>query len=275
VHSHILEWTEKHRAKATYGWYRERLQWFLRSLPTALTVGQLRPFHLQNWLDARPGWSDGHRRGCITAVQRAFHWATRMGYIDRSPVEQIEKPTAGKRETLISQKLYETLLSLVRDQEFRELIEVSWETGCRPQESLRIESRHVDLRNARWVFVPTEAKVKTRPRIVYLTDTAFAITKRRMLKWPEGPIFRNTDGRPWTRHAVSCRFGRLQKKLGVKLCLYALRHTWVNRLLTSGVDALTVAILAGHADPSTLARTYQHLSHEPSYLRDALKRLTA
>ena len=226
-------------------------------------------------LDANPDWSNGHKRGCIIAVQRAFHWASRMGYIDRSPVDQIEKPRAGKRETVVSEELYQALLALVRDGDFQDLLEVSWETGCRPQESLRVEARHVDLQNGRWVYEPRESKVRSRPRIVYLTNTALAITKRRMLKWPEGPIFRNTRGRPWTRHSVSCRFGRLKKRLGMRLCLYVFRHTWMNRLLTSGVDVLTVAILAGHTDPSTLARTYQHLSHNPTYLRDALNRLRA
>ena len=38
---------------------------------------------------------------------------------------------------------------------------------------------------------------------------------------------------------------RLAEKLAPKFCLYNIRHTWMNRLLTSGVDALTVAILAG------------------------------
>ena len=40
------------------------------------------------------------------------------------------------------------------------------------------------------------------------------------------------------------------KALGPKFCLYDLRHTWMNRLLTKGVDAPTVAFLAGHSDPS-------------------------
>jgi hypothetical protein len=46
----------------------------------------------------------------------------------------------------------------------------------------------------------------------------------------------------------------------------------MNRLLTSGVDALTVAILAGHCDVSTLAKTYQHLSQNPQYLLDQARR---
>jgi integrase len=165
----FLEWTRNHRAEATYGWYRERLQCFLHSLPESIAVGQLKPLHVQNWLDARPDWSDGHKRGCITAVQRAFGWATKMGYIDRSPIAHIEKPSAGKREILVSDDLYHRLLGLVRDQDFQDLLEVSWETGCRPQESLRVESRHVDLQKGRWVFEPREAKVKTRPRIVWPT----------------------------------------------------------------------------------------------------------
>ena len=48
--------------------------------------------------------------------------------------------------------------------------------------------------------------------------------------------------------------------------LYALRHVWAMRALESGLDVLTVAILMGHSDPSTLARVYQHLSHSPEHL---------
>lgn len=47
---------------------------------------------------------------------------------------------------------------------------------------------------------------------------------------------------------------------------YVLRHFWATIALKSGVDALTVATLMGHKDPSTPARTYQHLSHAPEHL---------
>ena len=55
-------------------------------------------------------------------------------------------------------------------------------------------------------------------------------------------------------------------KIVPKYSLYALRHTWMNRLLTKGVDALTVAFLAGHSDPSTLAKVYAHLTQNPAYM---------
>ncbi len=77
----FLDWTQKDRAERTYDWYRERLQWFVSFIPAALTVSQLKPFHVQNWIDGKE-CSDGHKRGCVTAVMRSMNWSAKMGYID-------------------------------------------------------------------------------------------------------------------------------------------------------------------------------------------------
>jgi integrase len=69
--------------------------------------------------------------------------------------------------------------------------------------------------------------------------------------------------------------GILARKLGPKRCLYHLRHSWLDRALKSGVDALTAAILMGHRDPGTIAKTYQHLSQSPDYLRGAVERTSS
>ncbi|MCB0337346.1 MAG: tyrosine-type recombinase/integrase, partial [Bdellovibrionales bacterium] len=194
-----------------------------------------------------------------------------------------------------------------------------------PQESLRVENRHVDLNHNRWVFPQSEAKCKKGPRIVYLTDEALAVTKRLYEpKRPHQRLFRNSADRPWTTEAINCFFDRLQERMGKqalkdagyevppkeidrmiaklnptclvkgtlhtkskaelkaeakrkllrtkarsaapRYCLYALRHSWATNALKAGVDALTVAILMGHRDPSMLARTYQHLGHSPEHM---------
>ena len=87
---------------------------------------------------------------------------------------------------------------------FYDLIVTTWETGCRPQESLRLEARHVDLKNQRWVFPKSESKNKQLSRVVYLTDTAMTISRALMTKYPEGPLFRNSRSMPWTNYAVQC-----------------------------------------------------------------------
>jgi integrase len=270
----FLDWCEKHRAPDTYEWYKSRLQLFVKTIPPDLRTTALRPFHVQQWIDSYTELSSGSKRNHCRAAQRAMHWAEQQGYIDRSPIAHMEKPPAGKRDTVISKEELNVILSKTADRAFRDLLIVSWETGCRPQESLIVEARHVDLQNARWVFPPKEEKMGRVPRVVYLTETALEITTRLKLQHPEGPILRNTCGRPWTPDAVNCRFTTLERKIGKRYCLYLFRHTWMNRLLTSGVDALTVAVLAGHSDPSTLAKTYQHLSQNPEYLRTAARRAT-
>ena len=50
-----------------------------------------------------------------------------------------------------------------------------------------------------------ESKGKKEKRVVLLTDRAFEICQRLALKNPEGPMFRTSAGKPWTRRALSFR----------------------------------------------------------------------
>jgi integrase len=59
----------------------------------------------------------------------------------------MRKPAGGRRELVVSPEEFRTIMEKSRNREFRNLLIVTWETGCRPQESLRVEARHVDLVN--------------------------------------------------------------------------------------------------------------------------------
>jgi integrase len=323
----FLAWCREHRVNDTYEWYRWRLQQFAQAVPRTLTADQLRPFHIDEFLQKHEGWADGTKHGVARAVQRAMRWAEKQGYIAKSPIAHYEKAKPGRRTLVIAPDEFERLLALGGGQPFRDLLSATWETGCRPQESLIVEAKHVDLVNARWVIPPDDSKDERWPRIVYLTDIALEITRRLMHQNPAGPIFRNSDGNPWTPYAVNCAFIRLQIRLGLqrmkkqgitieatpkpdepasaararasaeqrkericklrdrrkevtrlakqhgqKYCLYNFRHSWLDRALKRGVDALTCAILMGHRDPSTISKVYQHLSQSPDYLRGAAKK---
>jgi integrase len=98
-------------------------------------------------------------------------------------------------------------MGYIRNQNLADLVTVTWETGCRPQESLRVEARHVDLANQRWVISKDESKTKRLVRVVYLTDAAATRSLKRLIaEHPEGPLFRNVNGKPWTTEAVNCAF---------------------------------------------------------------------
>ncbi len=198
----FLEWTEKHRAPDTYEWYRYRLQRFIERYPD-LRTSELKPYHVQTWVDGY-SFSSTSKRNYIRVVKRCLRWATVQGYLDKNPVADLEVPVAQHREVAIGEEEFESLLSYVRNREFEDLLVVTWETGCRPQELLRVEARHVDLKHQRWVFKTSESKGQRKSRVVYLTDTAMAVTTRLMLAHPQGALFRNSAGRPWTSDAVNC-----------------------------------------------------------------------
>jgi integrase len=60
------------------------------------------------------------------------------------------------------------------------------------------------------------SKGKKVQRVVYLSDAVLDITRRLMQRHPQGPLFRNTDGRPWCVSSVKCRFQKIRLALGRK-----------------------------------------------------------
>ncbi|MCR9116902.1 MAG: tyrosine-type recombinase/integrase, partial [bacterium] len=282
-----------------------------------MRVADLKPFHVETWAVSYE-LSVTSRRNYLRTVKRCLKWAHKQGYIAHNPIEHLEVPRGESKEVCIEAGDYARLLSYVRNSSLRDLIETTWETGCRPQESLRVEARHVDLDQRRWVFSQSESKGKRNSRVVYLSDRALEIVARLTRKSPEGRIFRNLNGKAWNPMAVNCAFGALRVRMGKdemkrrgeviddktvaafmktlnpekvskgrafmktetelraearrkltdkrarelapRYSLYALRHSWATHALRKGIDPLTVAILMGHKDPSTLAKVYQHLS---------------
>ena len=312
----FLDWVKSNRAPDTFEWYRYRLERFCQRYPD-LPADQIRPFHVQEWVDAYPELTKTSRRNYVRSVKRCTKWARQLGYTPDDPIADMAVPGAESRETCISGEEFATLSSYIRDETFLQLCRVTFESGCRPQEILRVEARHFDERNARWVMPVSEAKGKKKPRIVYLTAYTLDVTRKLVAQFPEGKLFRNSRGKPWTTESVNCAFDRLRARMGkaemqrqgldlkqmindqiqlpdgtipvnqplrvkvgnaiasqyaTRYSLYALRHSWATRALQSGVDALTVAILMGHNDPSTLSRVYQHLAHNPEHMRAQAKK---
>ena len=132
-----------------------------------------------------------------------------------------------------------------------------------------LEASHFDDEHQRFVLPARQSKGKKVPRVIYVTDTAGEIVRRRMKELPEGPIFRNIRGKPLNKNSIRCRF----RRYGNGLCATLLRHTFVTEGLIAGVDSVSMAVLVGHSDPTTLAKTYQHLAQNPTYLRELAKKV--
>jgi hypothetical protein len=64
----FLKWCQQHRAADTYEWYRFRLQQFAETYPD-LTVRELRPYHVQRWLDQMNGLASGFETKLLSGSQ--------------------------------------------------------------------------------------------------------------------------------------------------------------------------------------------------------------
>ena len=208
----FLGWIQSHRAEPTYEGYRYRLQRFIDLHPD-LTVDELRPFHAQEWADAHD-ISVTTKRNYMRSLKTCLRWCCKQGYIEKNPLEHMDIPAADRKEVYVPPELFLEILTHVSDPSLRDLFVTTYECGCRPQESLRVERRHVELEHQRWVFPSSEAKGKSAPRIVYLTDKAMEITRRLIVQHPTGNLFRNRRGNPWTADTVNSAVDRIRTRMG-------------------------------------------------------------
>lgn len=267
----FLTWEKQNRAAATYDGHQWHIQKFIDALPDAatLTVADFKKHHVMTWVDSLKKAGDTHRRNAIRSIKRAFSWALEYSYIDKNPIADLKCPAAGRRDKLISEEIYSKMLSAIRNSCFRDLLAFAWETGARPTEIRRMESRHFEPSLARIRFGKSESKGKKKARIIYLTDGALEIVKRLAVR--PGPIFRNRRGKPWTPYALNCLMCRIAKKVGEKFALYDFRHSFAHRMLSVGMDPLILSELMSHEDLTMLKKVYGKLEKNSSLLLSRLK----
>ena len=263
----FLDWTEKHRAPRTYEFHQERLNRFVKDTAD-MDCLKLKPFHVQKWLDSKDTWGPTYKSGVVSSIKRSFNWAVRQGYLSTNPIQFLEKPKPNKRETPVTRDEYQALLANIDKKDpFYDLVVFSWETGCRPQESLRFTSSDVDEKNMRIVIENPKAR-GPKWRVIHLNKKALRIVKKHRME--QGPVFLNTRGNPWTPNSCANRFDRLKKKVGRMVALYDFRHAYATDMLKNGVDPLTVAELMGHTNVKMLMETYQHVSQDNAYIQKQL-----
>jgi integrase len=219
------------------------------------------------------------RHDAVGAVITAFRWAKRAKRIAANPIEDVTKPERNlRREAIIDKDQWPTIFAAILSPHFRDLAEFLQQTGARPGEAFRTESRHVDLANGKIVLGAKEHKTgkKTKKaRTIYLTVRASEIVGRLCEANPEGPVFRNEDGNAWNRMSVNSQVYRLRQRAGVgsEFVAYALRHLFATNALDEGVGLETLANLMGHANSRMISQVYSHLSERHDHMREAVEKV--
>ncbi|MBI2804476.1 MAG: site-specific integrase [Planctomycetes bacterium] len=271
----FLRHSRKNHEPSTYRWYKDILKGFNR-LYGRLRVTQLRRKHVTRWFE-KSGYNPTSQNRALGALKRAFNWAVEEEYLVENPIAHVRKPKGLIRDRILTADERTLILTSIKGQAFRDFVAGMTLTGCRPGEVARVDRDIVDLERGVWNFQKHKTVKKTRrPRIVYLCPEAIELTKRLLAQNPEGPIFRNSRGKPWTGNAFRIRFRNLRKKhpqlKGV--IAYTYRASFATDALEAGVPDATVSALLGHTGTDTLHRFYNRLSQKIDHLKEAAAKAT-
>jgi integrase len=143
--------------------------------------------------------------------------------------------------------------------DLRRLVLGALYTGCRMTELVRMRCSQIG-RDGYGVYV-TPVK-NYRPRFVFLPDEAMLWFLRLIQGRPAGDfVFMRDGGKPWFGNQKHL-FKQAVRDAGLPddFTFHGLRHTYASQLIGAGSTIFAVAEQLGHADPTTVLRTYGHLS---------------
>jgi integrase len=132
-------------------------------------------------------------------------------------------------------------------------------TGCRATELMTMQCGDIG-RDGYGIYISPSKKY--RPRFVFLPDEGMAWfldlvkgRKRHEL------VFVRDSGKPWYGNQKHL-FKAAVREAGIpdEFTFHGLRHTYASQLIQAGATVYAVAEQLGHANPTTVLRTYGHLS---------------
>ncbi len=264
------------RARVTYDGYVRFLSSANERLGR-LRATDVRPHDVKGWFNAPElRWGPTTRHNAATAFKAAFRWAKKGGLIPEDPVRDMDKPTARRRILVLTDDQVRALLDATPDRPWKDLITALWETGCRPSEVCTLTAAQVDLDRGLWlVRNKTRRKTGRESRPVPLNPTMLEISRRLVTAHPDGPIFRNRRGRPWTRNAMALRFRALRMRLGLgpEATGYAIRHRYAMEGIRKGLSSSELAALMGHTNAAMVDKVYGHWDQQHERLKEAARKI--
>lgn len=274
----FLEWVEGNLSQASIEPYRLYIRKFCKSIPDEMLVEETKPHHVLSWAS-----EDLKHLGpttinyAMTIIKRCFSWGADVGYYDHSPIARLKKPTARRRETLVTPDERVKLL-IEAPEHLRELLHFIIDHGVRPHEVRHITAKHVDLASGLIELPPTLNKTGKRTgrgRKIWLTEQTKAIVTKLVEKYPQRSIFRTSRGGEWEKDPLCRAFARLREKCKITrpITLYSIRHGFATSGLIAGVDPATIAAAMGHTNPAMLLTVYQHVVNDQHHMKAASEKL--
>jgi integrase len=272
VADQFLDHSQAVNEPETYQVHRLFLQSFKNHVGSRL-VTRLCEADVDRWCRKHDSWGDNTCVRAKAIVLAALNYGVRKLGMPMHPLAHVRPGTVGSREKYLTDEERRKIRAAVKGV-FADYIFALEQTGARPfSEVCKVTAADVDVTAGTWTLSKWKnaKKQKGKKRVIYLTDGMLALTKRLMQKYPEGPLFRNATGTPWSRQSITWRFRQLGEKLGInQLTAYAVRHGFITDALGRGIAVSVVAELCG-TSIQTIQKHYNHLNVRHDVLREAMK----
>lgn len=207
-------------------------------------------------------WVSGSARyKAIVTIKGLFNYGIKYLNLTKSPVRLVPLPKCAARVTFFTEEQQAAIVEALRLPRFRDSGEFTTfflaciETGGRTF----VEAGSFSADKLEWVdgepVVFDCGLVKGKQRYVYLSPTLREMAKDLVKRYPTGPLFRNSGGRPWIKSTAARRLKAVVRylmktqpelELTVKHTLYSARHTFIVRQLILTGDVALVAEMAGN-----------------------------
>jgi len=266
---------------------KARINEFLAFMGRDIKVRDMRPRHIEDWINSKPDVkSDGTRRLYKAMILACLNWAAsgKARLIVSNPLRgKLDLPEGGSRggNAVWTPELFKIVTENV-NQHFADFLRaVAW-TGARPSTIRCVEARHYRPKLKLWdVEDLYEGRVSKRKyvRRVWLTPEMIEMVERLNKEWPEGPIFRGRSGQPYSGDVITMAMYKLRIRLKEKgielpdgLIVYNLRHHFATQFIVKHPDKLEyLRELLGHKDLKMIRKHYSKLFDEHAAMHDVLK----
>jgi integrase len=220
-------------------------------------------------------------REIAALVSQALNKAVKWRMIERSPMGDVQLPTAHKKEVEIPQQdEYEKYLNRVRGTRYYAMSVFAAASGCRRGELLALRWPDIDPRSGVVTIAKSvsqtkeglEIKVtKTRKtRFVRVDETTLHVLMEHRGQIEEEKrlfgsdyhdndlVFPTPHGEYYMPSQVTGRISKFMQQAGVNASLHSLRHFNASMMLSNSVPLPVVSRRLGHANSQITLNTYSH-----------------
>jgi len=231
-----------------------------------ISLVEIKEKDIKTYIDNRITSASVHQaRKDLINLSSCFNWSISEGYILSNPCKNVSKVRVPqKMPVFFSREDFNKLISMIDNQDLKDLIIFAVNTGCRQMELLTAEWNQVDFERSLLILDNRNHITKSKKiRSIPLNKTAYEILNQRRINAVGNQNIFIHKGRELIPKRVQNNFRKYIKESGLnpKLNFHLLRHTFASWLVQKGVSIYEVSKLLGHSDIKT-TEIYSHLRAE-------------